>query len=33
VLIITNADIARMYLQEYERRWAEATEPEGISCR
>jgi phosphatidylserine/phosphatidylglycerophosphate/cardiolipin synthase-like enzyme len=28
VIIIANTDIARMYLQEFERRWAEAQEPD-----
>jgi phosphatidylserine/phosphatidylglycerophosphate/cardiolipin synthase-like enzyme len=35
VVIVTNRDIATQYLQEFERRWAEATEPEAkdISCK
>jgi phosphatidylserine/phosphatidylglycerophosphate/cardiolipin synthase-like enzyme len=31
VLIINNPDIAAEYLKEFERRWAEATEPEPAS--
>ena len=33
VVIIANADIAKLYLREFEARWAESAEPEGISCR
>jgi phosphatidylserine/phosphatidylglycerophosphate/cardiolipin synthase-like enzyme len=33
VVIVNNADIAAQYTQEFERRWAEATEPQGITCR
>jgi phosphatidylserine/phosphatidylglycerophosphate/cardiolipin synthase-like enzyme len=35
VIIIINRDIADQYLQEFERRWAEATEPDAadINCR
>jgi phosphatidylserine/phosphatidylglycerophosphate/cardiolipin synthase-like enzyme len=33
VVIISNGDIAAQYVQEFDRRWAEATEPEGLACR
>jgi phosphatidylserine/phosphatidylglycerophosphate/cardiolipin synthase-like enzyme len=35
VVIVTNADMAAPYLQEFDRRWAEATEPEqaDMNCR
>ncbi|MBN1993942.1 MAG: hypothetical protein JW953_14680 [Anaerolineae bacterium] len=35
VVVVTNSDIAAQYLQEFERRWIEATEPEAgeMSCR
>jgi phosphatidylserine/phosphatidylglycerophosphate/cardiolipin synthase-like enzyme len=35
VLVITNSDIAARYLQEFERRWAEATEPDAadMGCK
>jgi phosphatidylserine/phosphatidylglycerophosphate/cardiolipin synthase-like enzyme len=35
VVIITNSDIAAQYLQEFERRWAEAKEPDkaDIQCK
>jgi phosphatidylserine/phosphatidylglycerophosphate/cardiolipin synthase-like enzyme len=35
VIIVTNPDIAARYLQEFERRWAEATEPDSsdVKCR
>jgi phosphatidylserine/phosphatidylglycerophosphate/cardiolipin synthase-like enzyme len=35
VVVVTNRDIAAQYLQEFERRWVEATEPDAneISCR
>jgi len=34
VVIVANSDIAAQYLQEFERRWAEATQPdpEDLSC-
>ncbi len=34
-LVITRADIARLYLREFERRWAEATDPEraAMNCQ
>ena len=34
-LVITNGDIAAQYLQEFERRWAEATEPDAadMNCK
>mgnify|MGYP000122185702 CR=1 FL=1 len=33
VVIITNKEIATLYLQEFERRWAEATVPTKITCK
>jgi phosphatidylserine/phosphatidylglycerophosphate/cardiolipin synthase-like enzyme len=35
VVIVTNADIAARYLQEFERRWAEAKEPDAadMNCK
>jgi phosphatidylserine/phosphatidylglycerophosphate/cardiolipin synthase-like enzyme len=30
VVVVTNSDIAAQYLQEFERRWAEATEPDAV---
>ena len=35
VLIITNPDIAKLYLQEFERRWAEAEKPDptAMNCK
>jgi phosphatidylserine/phosphatidylglycerophosphate/cardiolipin synthase-like enzyme len=35
VVVVTNRDIAAQYLQEFERRWAEATEPDAkdVSCK
>jgi phosphatidylserine/phosphatidylglycerophosphate/cardiolipin synthase-like enzyme len=35
VVIVTNSDIAALYLQEFERRWAEAGEPEAadMNCK
>jgi len=34
VIIVANLDIAAQYLQEFERRWAEATQPdpEDLAC-
>ena len=32
VIIIDNADIARLYMREFDRVWALASEPEGVSC-
>ena len=34
VIVITNGDVATRYLQEFERRWAEASEPQkaDIDC-
>jgi phosphatidylserine/phosphatidylglycerophosphate/cardiolipin synthase-like enzyme len=35
VVVVTNTDIATLYLQEFERRWAEATEPDAadMNCK
>lgn len=35
VVIVTNSDIAAQYLQEFDRRWAEATEPDAadMNCK
>jgi phosphatidylserine/phosphatidylglycerophosphate/cardiolipin synthase-like enzyme len=33
VVIVANADIAAQYLQEFERRWAEATEPDRAEMK
>lgn len=33
VVIVTNKDIAALYLQEFERRWNEATVPTEIKCK
>jgi phosphatidylserine/phosphatidylglycerophosphate/cardiolipin synthase-like enzyme len=35
VVVVTNRDIATQYLQEFERRWAEATDPDAkdLSCK
>ncbi len=33
VVIVTNKDIAALYLQEFERRWNEATVPTKIECK
>jgi phosphatidylserine/phosphatidylglycerophosphate/cardiolipin synthase-like enzyme len=35
VVIVANSDIAARYLQEFERRWAEATEPDAadVKCK
>jgi phosphatidylserine/phosphatidylglycerophosphate/cardiolipin synthase-like enzyme len=35
VVVVTNGDIAVQYLQEFERRWAEATEPDAneMNCK
>jgi phosphatidylserine/phosphatidylglycerophosphate/cardiolipin synthase-like enzyme len=35
VVVVTNADIAARYLQEFERRWAEAEEPDAadMNCK
>ena len=34
VIIVSNSDVAAQYLQEFQRRWAEATEPDkaDIKC-
>ena len=32
VAIIHNADVARMYVQEFERQWAISHDPEGGQC-
>jgi phosphatidylserine/phosphatidylglycerophosphate/cardiolipin synthase-like enzyme len=32
VLIIANQDLAQAYLREFERRWAEAAEPDDLDC-
>ena len=32
VIIIDNAEIAREYIQEFERVWARASDPDGVSC-
>jgi phosphatidylserine/phosphatidylglycerophosphate/cardiolipin synthase-like enzyme len=35
VIIISHSDIAAQYLQEFDRRWAEATKPDAadMNCR
>jgi len=33
VVVITHPEIAARYVQEFDRRWAEASEPEDVSCR
>jgi len=33
VIIVTNGDIAAQYLQEFERRWAEASEPDAADVK
>jgi phosphatidylserine/phosphatidylglycerophosphate/cardiolipin synthase-like enzyme len=33
VLIVTNADIATQYLQEFERRWAEGRDPDPVDMK
>lgn len=32
VLILQNREIARLFIQEFERRWSEAVGPDGINC-
>jgi len=32
VIILANEDIAREYLREFDRRWAESREPDGLQC-
>jgi phosphatidylserine/phosphatidylglycerophosphate/cardiolipin synthase-like enzyme len=32
VIIIDNPDIAKLYLQDFERVWALASDPQGIAC-
>jgi phosphatidylserine/phosphatidylglycerophosphate/cardiolipin synthase-like enzyme len=32
VVIIQDADLAAQYIAEYDRRWAEAVVPDGLSC-
>ncbi|HBX69958.1 MAG TPA: hypothetical protein DEH25_11435 [Chloroflexi bacterium] len=33
VVVITNKDIAKLYLQEFDRRWAEATDPDPATMK
>ncbi len=33
LIMITDADLAAQYLAEFDRRWAEATVPTGLSCK